>query len=143
MALASIWIALRAKPLGVLPYRWGTYCVIETGLVGVSLSLATVNVQNWNAFTLFVMLWGSASLHAAIGLFRRRRYGVVFLILSELITFLGDPIRAAFGLPGVGQPGSGLPLPVVLIANIVYFKKRWKAMGMAPSTVSAPIVEMQ
>jgi hypothetical protein len=111
------WIAERAKPLrNGLPYRWATWCAIWTGLFGVALSVASfANNQNWREVTA-VSIWGSVCLHASWGLFRRRRYGVILLLITELLS--GNLI--------------------MLIVNSIYFGKRWKAMAKPAEAGSDP-----
>jgi hypothetical protein len=139
IALIGLMVfSMRAKPLGDLPYCWGTWLGISNGLFGLAFLLVSffvptaVSGSNLFAAILFV---GPFAL-VSFGLLRRRRFGVVaFFVVNLLFCVIGvlldwshhasalepyDPMQALLIL---------IPSAIFLGANWSYFDKRWKFMS--------------
>jgi hypothetical protein len=157
---ASIWISLRAKPLGSMPYRWGAYL----GMMAAWMSLvsmvssvpAAVGGQVLGGLALgMVAVMGAVS---SFGILRRRKFGVVAFGLAYgaliLISPLVEPMQdQPFLLAIRDQPASLSELArqsalfpsivsivvavVYFVVTIVYFKKRWALMGKATDALPA------
>lgn len=131
--LAPIWIALKAKPLGRIPYRWATWLAVESFLLALLVAIRiapTVTNRGIDTGSLLILLSALLCLLAAVGLFRRMRAGVVFGIASEVFFILLDPLVSALYQTKSGRlPGSPIPILVLIIANVFYFKKRWGGMA--------------
>jgi hypothetical protein len=118
-----IWISLKAKSLDVFPYRWATFVAFWLAIGTVTMLFRImVARQATTAMTyLFLAVLGAL---ASVGLFRRAKLGVVFLIAHHTVIFLAPLI------PGASYVLiSAMFWLILLIANILYFKKRWKYMG--------------
>jgi hypothetical protein len=127
-----IWFSAKAKPLGDKPYRWGTYLAFTTALVAIVLALSIPSVvSNGNIFGAVLLSCLSAfAVITVIGLFRRRKFGVIAFILTDLLLFLFEPLMAThYNRPVSVQPaGTFLFAIIVLICTTIYFKKRWRFM---------------
>jgi hypothetical protein len=133
-----------------LPYAWGKFCGVVSAvmtlyylcqLVLVSDMLsklpASIPYDLFQKIAIFsytaTTLLASVYLVAAVGLLRKKRYGVVAL-------YLGGILGAAVVLYGAhgGDRASVeavprlLYLPVGWVINFLYFKKRWPEMGQQP-----------
>jgi hypothetical protein len=74
--------------------------------------------------TITYLVLAILSALASAGLFRRAQLGVVFLISHHAFIFLAPLI------PGASYVYISLIFALILmIVNILYFKKRWKYMG--------------
>jgi hypothetical protein len=121
--VAPVWISQKAKPLGPLPYKWGTFIGIQSGLLGIGLLIAAIvdlgspmqrDAALWE-LGLFTAIVGCA-LFGAVGACRRRRWGAVALIVFYLLSAVAAP--------------SYIPAWLALvIGNTIYFRKRWTMMG--------------
>lgn len=157
---ASIWVSLRAKPLGSMPYRWGAY----VGMVAAWMSLVSI-VSDVFALGGGHLAGGSAlcvvavlAAVSSVGILRRRRFGVVGFALVYtaliLISPFTEPIRGQpFLLEIRNRPASlaelareitsfprlvSIVLAVVyLAATFAYFRKRWVLMGSDGGTPGA------
>jgi len=126
-----IWIALKAKPLGVFPYRWATYWAIESAVIAITTAMSdmsTIAKRGFDAGAFLFLLMTVLCLLAAVGLLYRMRAGAVLLIASEIMIFLLPAlIGALYNSPVNTQPNTA-PVIVLIIVNIFYFKKRWRSM---------------
>src|SRR5580692_1706601 len=157
---ASIWISLRAKPLGSMPYRWGAYL----GMMAAWMSLVSLvssvpaavggHVLGGLALGMLTVLGAVSSF----GILRRRKFGVVAFGLAYgaliLISPLVEPMQdQPFLLAIRDQPASfgelarqsalfpsivSIVLAVVyFVITFVYFKKRWVLMGKVTDALPA------
>jgi hypothetical protein len=130
-------IALKAKPLQTVPYRWATYMAIENAVyavlflaLGIWGFIFTISITS-----LLLLLAGALFGVTAFGLFHRKRLGVVFLIAGECFLFPIAAILHLFPLTAILHNGPVHPtdlnnifVSILLLANIIYFKKRWRLM---------------
>ena len=130
-----IWIALKAKPIGSLPYRWGLHLGIwnAIGSFGsLCLAFSAFGKRAVSEGVGFVILAVLLAV-AAVGLCRRKRWGVVVFIVTCAWFLVVPPILTE----QASQVAEAVPALALLIVNIVYFKKRWKLMGMSPSSLAS------
>lgn len=40
-----IWFAVRAKPLGNIPYRWATFCAIISGFIAIGVLFPAIGIM--------------------------------------------------------------------------------------------------
>jgi hypothetical protein len=118
-----IWFSLKSKPLDLLPYRWATFMAFWLA-IGTLTALFKImmarQATTWVIYLVVVLF----SVLASIGLFKRAKLGVVFLIAHHTLIFLAPLI------PGASYVYISAMLALILmIVNILYFKKRWKYMG--------------
>jgi hypothetical protein len=129
--LVPIWIAIGAKPLGPFPYRWGTYNGIEIALTAAALLAFAVSAWRGNAVAGGSILVSMGILGAlgAVGTLRRKRWGaMVTIVMLALLAVV--PFFNVFNYtPQTQQPWQAIPILIVLVVNVFYFKKRWKALG--------------
>jgi hypothetical protein len=113
-----LWLAIKAKPLGDRPYRWGHYMGIETALLSLVLLFSAISaigngaVLGGVAFCVITL----CAAAAATGVIRRKRWGVVFFFITYGLLLLLPPLVDIF------------PVLLLLVINIFYFKKRWQLM---------------
>jgi hypothetical protein len=148
----SIWMALRARPLGDVPYRWATFLG-----VGSALSAPTILASAFLAFTgghLFggLVFVGVAALNiwTCVELLQRRRVGVVlFAVLWVMQTLSGPfvettPRHRLLQTIKANQPSLSdlvidakffllyrvavVTTAILAITMFIYFKKRWGLM---------------
>jgi hypothetical protein len=111
-----IWLAIKTRPLGRYPYRWGLYIGIETGLVGITMALFTLSaLPRVSFYAFYAPVLALCAAVAAAGLIRRRRFGVVLFFITYVLLLVSDPTRA-------------LPWLLFIVPNIFYFRKRWGLM---------------
>jgi hypothetical protein len=86
----ALWVALRAKPLGGMPYRWGTWVGMETAWMAAVLvffcvreGLARGSIAVLALAPLSVLALIAAV--AAIGILQHRRFGVVAFVCTYLL----------------------------------------------------------
>jgi hypothetical protein len=130
--VVAIWIALKAKPLGTLPYRWATYLAIEFGLVGIALlASSALAVLKGSIVGLLLFLFAATLfLLSAFSLARRKRLGVIAAICGEAYLIILGLANAAKAAPTNNRnSGSILLMVVLLVINILYFRKRWSLMA--------------
>ncbi len=126
LGIAAIWIALKAKPLGSFPYRWGVYvglmALIGTIVTAPSLLPAYGPVES----AIFVGL-GAATCS---GILLRKKFGVVALGLMYSAP-IGKPLLTVAAPPG-GLAGLGVVLTafaIFALVNAIYFKHRWALLA--------------
>lgn len=127
-----IWVALRAKPLGIFRYRWATFWAIESAILAVASSLSVIPIIKTRGLdlgaTLFLVMVILCVL-AAAGLSNRVKVGAIFLLASEvLILFLPALVGALYNSPAPAS-SNGLAIIVLIIVNVFYFRKRWSSMA--------------
>jgi hypothetical protein len=131
--IAPILFALKAKPLGFLPYRWATYWAIESAIVAVLvpfLVIPIIKARGLDAGVILFLLLIILCALAAIGLFYRMRAGAFLLITSEVyILLLPALVGALYNSPAPKTAGGTAPILILIIVNIFYFKKRWASMA--------------
>lgn len=129
LMVIPVLIALRAKPLGPLPYRWGVYLGVGSllALLAVPLQLASIAYDNSRTQQLFSLLFGLCSGSAAIGILLRKKWGVPPMLLCDLVLVVWpdgvDPNSAA---EPVWVWLMRLFFAVFLAVNVLYFRRRWK-----------------
>jgi hypothetical protein len=152
----SIWVSLKAKPLGNLPYRWAVY----VGMISAWMSLVLIVSSvlglmggHWVGASA-LLVDGLLAALSSFGILRRRKFGVVALGFAYLLLILIAPYLAPmpdrpFLLVVTGQAPSitelarqAISFPWVLslsftaaylACTFVYFKNRWKWMQPANS----------
>ena len=133
-----IWLSVKAKPIGQLPYRWGTLMGLCMVLLALSAalfipgSIRNANVIGAQALMVLVI---AASL-AAIGLLRRGRWGVVLYFVVLTILLLMGPVMDAVHNQHTTKPSESAPMLVNALINVLYFKKRWKFMARQKEAIS-------
>ena len=129
--VVPIWIAMKARPLGSFPYRWGVYTGIQmaiTAVVLLALGFSALGRRVVVASSI-LMLIGIICALGAVGTLRRKRWGAL-LSLVMLALLIVVPFFSAFNYtPQTQQPWQAIPILIVLIVNVFYFKKRWRALG--------------
>jgi hypothetical protein len=129
--VVPIWIATKAKPLGPFPYRWGVYTGIEmavTAVVLLVLGFSAVERSVAVAGSILALIAIVAAL-GAVGTLRRKRWGALLSIVT-LVLLIVVPFFNAFSYtPQTQQPWQAIPILIVLIVNVFYFKKRWGTLG--------------
>jgi hypothetical protein len=150
----SIWISLKAKPLGNMPYRWGVY----VGMISAWMSLVLLASSVFGfmgghlvgASALFVD--GLLAALSSFGILRRRRFGAVALGFAYLLLILIAPHLAAMpdrpfllvvtdqapSITDLARQAVSFPWVVslsftcaYLVSTFIYFKNRWSLMGDA------------
>ena len=105
--VAAIWPALRAKPLGSQPYRWGTYVAIT--VVWPTFWLIVSSVDEVTAGrprgALVLSLVAGVYATASVGLLQRRKFGVVALCMACMANLMLDSFFR-FGTEPAVSPGS-------------------------------------
>jgi hypothetical protein len=122
-----VWLCVRAKPIGDLPYRWGTFVAFYYAAMGLALLLAALSVTMKSPLgaTVLGVVTVPYCLFTSAGLFRRRRYGVVLAFVPTALVILAFPFLYALPAEKWGEMLAGL-IPTGL--NLLYFKKRWALM---------------
>jgi hypothetical protein len=147
--VAIVWTSRKAKPLGNLPYRWGLFLGVANA-IGAPICL-------WFALSAFfegtlsersvLCVESVLGAVAGVGLCRRERWGVVVWIADESISFLPALLKATYEAANGHQEAKsvlalGILALVLLIVNIIYFKKRWRLMGTDPiPVIPEPVAE--
>jgi hypothetical protein len=125
MLVAIIVITTKAKPIGVMPYRWGAY-------LGFCSCMATLALPGQLILSKTVLGYGPVApvviltpvfLVAGIGLFLRSRVGVIAFYGAVAVQGL-----FAFG-EGPEAFGQALLPIIVAAASYTYFRKRWPLMS--------------
>jgi len=131
--VVPLWFGLRAKPLGAQPYRWATWLSLQSILLSaatVPTALKSIIAQGPEFGPVYLWLITGLAIGGAVGVLRRKRAGVVCLVASEALTFLMAPLLSMSPLANAVNEGAP-PVPVlgVLIANCIYFRRRWTLLG--------------
>jgi hypothetical protein len=127
-----IWFSLKAKPLDLLPYRWATFVAIMSAIQTVRLFFGIMTAKQ-AIHTGMYLVAALFSILTSVGLFRRAKLGVVFLIAHCALVFLSPLI------PNASNVYLAIVLSLILmIINVLYFKKRWKYMGSGWFAVILP-----
>ncbi len=138
---ALIWISLKAKPLGDKPYRWATYTALISGLAGLSFLLIAATSGDVYGRTCGAIVGTSGAL-CCIGLFRRRKLGVVMFYVTVIYRCLWwvDPFLDTVRDQPVDPQtrGQGLPVVIFVVLTGIYFKKRWSLMQKPSISDVAP-----
>jgi hypothetical protein len=128
-----IWFSLKAKPLDLLRYRWATFLAYWLAIGTVTI-LFRIMAAREAATTITYLVLAILSALASLGLFRRAKLGVVFLIAHHAFVFLTPFI------PGASFAYISLLFALILmIVNITYFKKRWEYMGSGWLSLVLPL----
>lgn len=130
-----IWFSRKAKPIGDKPFRWGTYVGILMGLLAAYFSTVIVSAYDIYGKEVGIALCISA-LIASVGILRRRRYGVILYVVTNLLVLMASPFMSAmrnepFTPTTPEQESQTAPSLVFLGFSIAYFVKRWRLMGKA------------
>jgi len=136
---ALIWISLKAKPLGDKPYRWATYTALTSGLAGLSFLLIAATSGDVYGRTCGAIVGISGAL-CCIGLFRRRKLGVVMFYATYVSLFMVGPFLDTVRDQPVDPQtrGQGLPVVIFVVLTGIYFKKRWSLMQKPSISAEAP-----
>ena len=136
---ALIWISLKAKPLGDKPYRWATYTALISGLAGFSFLLIASTSGDVYGRTCGAIVGTSGAL-CCIGLFRRRKLGVVMFYVTYISLFMVGPFLDTVRDQPVDPQtrGQGLPVVIFVVLTGIYFKKRWSLLQKPSISADAP-----
>lgn len=128
---SPIWFSVKARRLGPLPYRWGTFVGSMSLLFSFGLLVTTLTNRKDSELPIlaFIPVLGVAG---AIGVLRRKRWGVVLFLLSQAALLL---------LGVVLQDSSESVMPaqqaVARVAgigiNLWYFGRRWRLLSRSNS----------
>jgi hypothetical protein len=132
-----LWLAQIAPPIGSArvrhPYRWGAWVSLQTALISggaVATSFLIVASRGIEALAFLLMALGTLGLLSSVILYLRKRVGVVLTIAAEIVFLI-----TAIVLGPVQRPGQllwmapSILLALILLANSLYFLKRWKLMA--------------
>ncbi len=149
--VVSIWAAMRAKPLGDLPYHWATFVAVgailssPSTLVSAVMAFASGHVFGGLIFVLITVL----SVWCCIGLLQRKRIGVVVYAVAWAMEILSRPFleitsshpflqTIKINPPSLSELAAGVIsfrflISVVItvipaILTYIYFKRRWRLM---------------
>jgi hypothetical protein len=75
-----------------------------------------------------ILLWINAAPGAA-GTLRRKRWGALLSIVMLAVLIVVPFFNALSYTPQTQQSWQAVPILIVLIVNVFYFKKRWRALG--------------
>ena len=127
----AIWFALGANPLGPFPYRWATFWAISLVLSVVESSMTVlplITSRGLDLITIHFLIGVILSVLAMVGLWNRVKAGAVCLISVEVLSlFQAGRGSAVYHSPGF--IGWSLVYLILIVVNILYFKKRWKYLG--------------
>jgi hypothetical protein len=127
---ASIGLSATARPLGSLPYRWGTLVGIWSVLVALFLFRLYMTSGRAEILAILALVY----LAIGAGILLRSRVGVALLLVTQTLSLIaGLLVRNQDVTVRIGQGVVGL---LLLGANLRYFGRRWTLMGRRP--VPAP-----
>jgi hypothetical protein len=127
-----ILIAMKAQPIGALPYRWGLYVGIETAVLAAFLTVGTVSAltKGANLSAVVGCTWVLCAIVGAVGVLKRKRWGTIFALLAYVQLMVWPPLfNRLQGVPASQAAGPGLMSLVFILCNISYFRKRWASMS--------------
>lgn len=150
----SIWISLKAKPLGNMPYRWGVYVGMISAWMSLVLLVSSVlGLMGGHLVGASALLVdGVLAALSSFGILRRGRFGVVALGFAYLLLILVAPHLAPMpdrpfllvvtdqspSITDLAKQAISFPWVVsigctcaYLVATFIYFKDRWSLMGKA------------
>ena len=144
-SVIALVIALKAKPIGPMPYRWGTWVGMVTAWQTVPLVIWCVTARLGAVLTAALGIQALMSAIASFGILRRRRFGVVAFVCTELLLILilpfvdsvpGQPhliaVREApltsFASISVPTVIGVLSELVYVACTVIYFNIRWPFM---------------
>jgi hypothetical protein len=118
---------VKARPLGLLPYRWGTFVGICSLLFSFGLLATILNNRKDSEWPIFVII-PVLGMAGAVGVLRRKRWGVVsFLFSQAALVLLGILLQDSD--EGVKPALQALaPLGGIGI-NLWYFGRRWRLLS--------------
>lgn len=127
MVGGPIWFSMKARPLGPLPYRWGTFVGIWSLLFSFGLLGTILNNRRDSELPIFVII-PVLGMAGAIGVLRRKRWGVVsFLVSQAALVLLGvllqDSDEAVKPALRAFAPMAGIGI------NLWYFGRRWRLLN--------------
>jgi hypothetical protein len=158
----ALWIALKAKPLGPMPYRWGTWVGMQIAEESVLLAISTARLGASLVLTAALYILAVMSAIASCGILRRRRFGVVafvctYLLLIPIAPFVDSVPGQPFQVIAVREAPltsfvSRISLPTVFVVllpavyvacTVIYFKIRWPFMKNKniPGDLGQPQIE--
>ena len=126
--IGTIYVSLKAKPLGGLRYRWATFI----GVSGLVFSVPGFYQDYWlyPDIHLLNLAFYCCSVASNVEILRRRRLGVVMLPVGLLLAILRYPyIRTVTWYRPYNFAGFVLLVATIGTVNIAYFKKRWHLLG--------------
>ena len=143
----AIWNSEKAKPIGGLQYRWGTYVGIMSGIGAAAFFLSAVALGILSSGSLgsragvglitvtFVLVFCIPYVVASVGILHRKRFGVVTFLATWTITVLAmfapflsmgarsADVRLRMGISAI------VALLVLVAPNYIYFVRRWRFMS--------------
>ena len=122
-----IWFSIKARPLGPLRYRWGTFVGIWSLLLSFGL-LGTMLNNRKDSELPIVTIIPALGIVGAIGVLRRKRWGVVAYLASQtafaLLAILVQDSNESL------SPALRATAPIVGIGiNLWYFGRRWRLLS--------------
>lgn len=122
-----IWFAVKARPIGSLPYRWGTYVGIWGVLLSIVLLGASIKATEGHGSPGVGLLITAAEFAGAVGVLRRKRWGVVLLLTNQTaIILISASVNDLDVRPSFSRSVASL---VGIALNIWYFGRRWTLLS--------------
>lgn len=132
---APVWICVKSRPLGSLPYRWGAFMGIQSFiivLIFLAFLLSDLEKEPGSAEWILGTLPLLAVL-AGVGIFRRERWGVVLLFVLQMLLLVGV---VAVPAEKNESPARAIGPLAALGINAWYFGRRWRLMGRNSSNAN-------
>ena len=129
--VVPIWIAMKARSLGPFTYRWGVYTGIEMAVTAVVLLALGFSALGGNAAVAgsILVLIGIIGALGADGTLRRKRWGALLSVVMLALLIVVPFLNAFNNTTQTQQPWQAIPILIVLVVNVFYFKKRWGVLG--------------
>jgi hypothetical protein len=95
---APIWFSVKTRPVGPLRYRWGTFVGFQGLLVAVIAFryTAVAFAQDVGLGAWLIATFTLLAVVAGVGIIRRKRWGVVSLIVVQSSLILATLFRLLF-----------------------------------------------
>ncbi len=126
VAGSPVLFSVKARPLGDLPYRWGTFVGICAILLSVGLVGSAIRTTE-DSRSPIAAVFALVEFAAAIGVLRRKRWGVVLLL--SLHTFLILLAALSQDIEAQLTPSQVVAYLTGIGINVWYFGRRWHLMG--------------
>lgn len=128
--VAGAWMAIRAKPLGAHPYRWGNYLgtvMTAYGALVVLIGVWGLVLGSYSLPVLSTAVLGVICVTAGIGLLRRSTIGVLAMLASAVLLVVVNYLYATGDkAPVLNTLGA---LVVLGAPTAFYFRKRWNELS--------------
>lgn len=152
--VGSWWLSGMAKPMGEMPYRYGTWLGISCGLIAVIFLIVAIKqllrvvFEGSNATSQIAGGPIAAIIFAfiSVGLLRRKRFAIVLFFTFAVLVLVLQTLILVYPLAGSSNQVAPLELflaVIFLVVTGIYFGKRWKLMvpsSAPPSPEKVPPV---